>query len=121
MRGEIQGLKDEILKHALCDNGRHLAHMMQQITQGNTAGASFSSVSASLSASSPVPSSLVTTRPPAATAASLPDEFSSGVSCVDEGISGDINGETVSLGSDVLYPSVDGTMTELIHAYTNLT
>lgn len=42
LRGEILGLKDEILKHAPCEDGRigrHMAHVMQQITQGNTANA----------------------------------------------------------------------------------
>lgn len=45
LRSEVLGLKNEILKHALYDDGRdgrHMAQMMQQITQGEpaTVGAS---------------------------------------------------------------------------------
>ena len=47
LRSELLGLKNEILKHALYDDGRvgrHLARMMQRITQGEpaTGGASLS-------------------------------------------------------------------------------
>ena len=123
LRGEILDLKDEILKYALCDDGRvgqYLAHMMQQITQGNTAGTSSLSVSESLSALSSVSASLVRVTSPTATAAGLSDELLLRVSYVDEEISGDINGETASHGSDASYPSVDGTATELVDAYTQL-
>lgn len=61
LRGEILDLKDEILKRALCDGrvGQYLAHMMQQVTQGNTADTSYLSESESVSALSPVSASLV--------------------------------------------------------------
>lgn len=122
---EILSLKDEILRHALCEDGRvgrrHLAHTMQRITQSNNAGASSSSVSASSSGLLSMSASLVRATSPAATAASLPDESSSGVSYVDERKSGDINGETMSLGSEASHPLVDGTETDMIDAYTYLT
>ena len=125
LRGEILCLKDKILKHALCEDchvGRHLAHMMQQTAQGNTAGALASSVSAYSPTSSQMSASLATATSPAATAVNLQDGSSSlGVSYVVEGTSGGVNSEIVSLGSDISYSSVDGTATELIEAYTYLT
>lgn len=53
--------------------------------------------------------SLAMAATPAAAPASLSYESLSEVSYVDEGISGDINGETMSFGSDASYPLVDGT------------
>lgn len=107
LSGEIVGLKDETLKHALCQNGRigrHLAHMMQQITQSNpaTIGASSSSVSASSSTSSLVSAGLAMAAPPAAAPASLSDESLSEKCKVNERISGDLHGVTVSLESGVV-------------------
>ena len=88
---------------------------MQQITHGMsaTAGVSSSPMSVSSSASSPLPASLTTATLPAATAASLPDKFSQGVSYIGEGILSDIHGETLLLGSGALYTSIDGPVTEL--------
>ena len=124
LRDEILSLKDEILKHALCEDGRvgrHLSHTMQQITQNNSASASSSSVSASSSGSSSESASLAKATSRAATAASLPDESSSGESYVEERKSGDINGETMSVVSESSHPLVNGTQTDLIDAYTYLT
>ena len=126
LHSEILGLKDEILKHALYEDGRvgqHLAHVMHQITHGMsaTAGVSSSPMSLSSSASSPLSASLTTATLSAATAASLPDKFSPGVSYIDEGTLSDIHGETLPLGSGALYPSVDGPVTELFDTSTYLT
>lgn len=48
LRSEVLGLKNEILRHALYDDGRvgrHLAQMMQEITQGEPATVGASSLS----------------------------------------------------------------------------
>lgn len=103
LRSEILGLKDEILKHALCEDGligRHLGHVMQNAMQSNaTAGAS------SLSASSPVSDCLRMTASPAG----LSDESLLNMSCVDKRVSGDMNGEILSLALDASWVLADDT------------
>lgn len=124
LRDEILSLKDDILKHALCEDGhirRHFARTMQQITHSNNAGVLSSSVSASSLGSSSVSASPLKATSPAATAASLPDKSSSGVSYNDERKLNDINGDTMSLLSEPSHSLVDETDTDLIHAYTYLT
>lgn len=123
MRDEILSLKDDILKHALCEDGhirRHFARTMQQITHSNSTSVLSPSISTSSSGSS-VPASLINATSLAATAASLHDESSSGVSDSDEGKLNDINGDTMSLLSETSHSLVDETDTDLIHAYTYLT
>lgn len=124
LRNEILNLKDEILKHALCEDGRvgrHLAHTMQQITRNNNAGVSSSSVSASSLGSSSESASLIKATSRAAIAAGLPDKSSSGKSYVEERKSGGKNEETMSVVAEASHPLVDGTQIDLIDAYTYLT
>lgn len=123
LRDEILRLKDDILKHALCEDRhirRHFARTMQQITHSNNTGVLSSSISASSSGSS-VPASLINATSLAATAASLHDESSPGVSYNDERKLSDVNGDTMSLLSETSHSLVDETDTDLIHAYTYLT
>lgn len=122
LRDEVLSLKDDILKHALCEDGhirQHFARTMQQITHSNNTGILSPSISASSSGSS-LPASLINATSLAATAASLHDEFSSGVFDSDKGELNDINGDTISLPSENSHSLVDETGTDLIHAYTYL-
>lgn len=128
LRGEILDLKDEVLKYALCEDGhvgRNLAQTMQRITQGTTAGAFSSPVSAYSSTLSPVSASLVTATPSkatssAATAANIWDKSSLGA-YGEEGIPGGIGGKTLPFGLEESHLLVDRTATELIDEYTYLT